>query len=81
VSELGRGTYRLLRGRVALGSGDTPEAAKDAAAALDHFRLSDAPWWIAKAIRVLQRAAETDSALIAEVEQIEHALGVAGPTR
>jgi hypothetical protein len=81
VSELGHGTYRLLRGRIALGNGHKSEAAKHAGAALDHFRLSDAPWWKAKAIRLLERAGAADHPLITEVEQIERALGTAGPTK
>jgi hypothetical protein len=80
VSALGRGTYRVMRGRVALASGDQSGAVTQATAALEHFRTSDAPWWKAKAIRLLERAGAADSPLIAEVEQIERALGVVGPT-
>jgi hypothetical protein len=52
----------------------------DASAALDHFRTSDAPWWKAKAIRLLERSGSANSQLIEEVEQIERALGAVGPT-
>jgi hypothetical protein len=48
--------------------------------ALDRFRVSDAPWWKAKAIRLLDRCGAADEQLVAEVERIEHNLGAIAPT-
>ena len=80
VSSLGRGTYELLRGRLALAQGDESQAREAAAAALGHFRVSNAPWWMAKAMRLGQRAGVADDALAAEVDEIERALGAVAPT-
>ncbi len=80
VSSLGMGTYQLLRGRLAAARGEQGEAILAGRAALDHFRFSDAPWWMAKAIRLLERSGSADADLVAEVEQIEHRLGAIGPT-
>ena len=80
LSSLGRGTYELMRGRLALARGETDPAVEAASAALDGFRVSDAPWWMAKAIRLLERAGAADYGLLAEVFEIERALGAAAPT-
>jgi hypothetical protein len=80
VSSLGRGTYELLRGRLYLARGDNEAAAAAGNAALDAFRISDAPWWMAKAIRLLERAGAADYGLLAEVLEIERALGAIAPT-
>jgi class 3 adenylate cyclase len=74
------GNLHLMRGRVAAARGDTSAAVTNATESLAHFRISDAPWWKAKALRLMQRVEAADSALVAEVEQIERALGGAGPT-
>jgi hypothetical protein len=80
VTSLGRGTYELLRGRLALARDEKDPAAEAANAALDAFRVSDAPWWMAKAIRLLERAGAADYGLLAEVFEIERALGAVAPT-
>jgi hypothetical protein len=80
VTRLGHGTHELLRARLALARGDDGAAAQAARAALDHFRGAQAPWWIAKAIRLLERAGAADEPLITEAAGIERRLG-AGPTK
>jgi hypothetical protein len=80
VTSLGRGTYDLLRGRLFLARGENESAAQAANAALDAFRVSAAPWWMAKAMRLLERAGAADYGLLAEVVEIERALGAVGPT-
>jgi hypothetical protein len=79
-THLGTGTYELMRARLALARKDAASATTAAAAALTHFRLSDAPWWKAKAIRLLERAGAADEQLVAEVENIERLLGSIRPT-
>ena len=81
VSRLAFGTQQLLHGRLSLARGDRPAAAAEGQAALDHFRASNAPWWMAKAIRLVERAAAADSGLISEVVQIERRLGAVEPTK
>jgi class 3 adenylate cyclase len=80
LSSLGRGTYDLLRGRLLLAQGNAPVAADAAAAALERFRVSNAPWWIAKAIRLKLRAGTSDATLEDEVAEIERRLGAVAPT-
>jgi class 3 adenylate cyclase/tetratricopeptide (TPR) repeat protein len=80
VSSLGRGTHQLLRARLTAARGEQDQAASAGRAALDHFRQSSAPWWMAKAIRLLERSAGAGDELIGEVEQIESRLGALGPT-
>jgi class 3 adenylate cyclase len=80
MSLLGRGTYELLRGRLALARGDAAGATDAAKAALTHFRVSNAPWWMAKAIRLMLRAGAPDPALEGEVIEIERKLGAVAPT-
>jgi hypothetical protein len=79
-TSLARGTYELLRGRLALAGGEKEPAAAAANAALDAFRVSDAPWWMAKAIRLLERTGAADYGLMAEVFEMERALGAIAPT-
>ena len=78
VSSLGRGTFEQLRARLLLARGDHAAAAQAARSALDYFRTSQAPWWMAKAIRLMQRAG--DPALEAEASEIERRLGAVAPT-
>ena len=80
VSHLGIGTYELMRARVAEARADTTAAEAAGKSALNHFRISDAPWWIAKAGRLLDRVGAADATLVAEVEQIERELGATAPT-
>jgi hypothetical protein len=69
-----------MQGRVAAARGDKAAAISWANEALARFRVSDAPWWKAKAIRLVERAGGADPELVAEVEQIERSLGVRSPT-
>jgi len=80
-SALAVGTYDLMRGRVAHATGDDAAAAASGNEALARFRVSNAPWWIAKAIRLLERAGGADASLVEEAEGIENALGAVEPTR
>jgi len=80
TGSLGMGTYELLNGRVALAHGDRDNAAAHGRAALDRFRDSHTPWWIAKAIRLLERSDAADAALIAEAAEIERRLGANSST-
>ena len=79
-TSLGSGTYELMRGRVALARGEREAAIQAGTKALAHFRLSNAPWWKAKAIRLLERAKAADIQLLAEVQEIERRLKVIRPT-
>ena len=81
VSHLGLGTFSLMRGRVAAARGKRDDAADLGRDALAHFRTSDAPWWMAKALRLLERLGAADEQLLAEVASIERRLGIAAPTR
>jgi len=80
VSSLGRGTHELLRGRLALARGEAGVASSAAGAALERFRLSAAPWWMAKAIRLLERSGAADHRLVGEAFEIERRLGAVRPT-
>jgi hypothetical protein len=80
ASTLGRGTYQLLGGRLALAQGRQQDALAAAAEALALYRTSNAPWWMAKAIRLAQRAGNDNSTLEREVSEIERRLGAVGPT-
>lgn len=80
ASALGRGSYELLRGRLLLAQSDTAGATEAARAALELFRVSAAPWWIAKAVRLMLRAGAGDAALEREVVEIERRLGAVAPT-
>jgi len=79
-SHLGRGTYNLMRARLATARGDREAVAEAGTQTLAEFRVSDAPWWSAKAIRQLERARVANSAQVAEVEDIERHLGAIRPT-
>lgn len=74
------GTYELLRTRLTLARRENDVAVEAGRAALERFRTSNAPWWIAKAIRLLERAGAADQGLVTEVEQIEARLGAVSPT-
>ena len=81
VSNLGQGTHHLMRARVEAARGDREAAVESGTEALSRFRLSDAPWWVAKAIRLLERADAADTNLVAEAQEIERRLGAISPTR
>jgi class 3 adenylate cyclase len=79
VSRLGHGSYELLRARLSAAQGDDGAAAITGRAALEHFRAAGAPWWVAKAIRLLERANSADYALVGEAFEIERHLGAIAP--
>jgi len=81
VTHLGRGTHSLLVARVAAARGEHAQSMAAGAQALREFRRSAAPWWMAKAIRLMERSGAADPTLVAEVEDIERRLGCAGPTQ
>ena len=77
-SSLARATEELLRARLLLARGELPEAAAQAERTL--ARLGDgAPWWRAKAIRVLEQAGAGDASLAREARSIEEQLRIARP--
>jgi hypothetical protein len=79
---LGRGSERLMRAWLLTAEGELEGAVTAAQAALVEFRVSDAPWWVAKAIRALDGAWAASPEYIAEAEAIEESLklmGRAGP--
>jgi hypothetical protein len=80
VTALGRGTYELFRGRLALAQHNQSAASEAAATALGLFRTISAPWWMAKAMRLRQRAGDADPGLETEVVEIERRLGAVAPT-
>ncbi|MBA2298440.1 MAG: hypothetical protein H0W14_10445 [Actinobacteria bacterium] len=69
AATLGRATSALFSGRLLAARGDDPSG--EATRALAGFRKSEAPWWIAKALRLLA----TPEAL-AEAAELERALGI-----
>ena len=80
ISHLGRGSYELLRARFAAATDDPDTAALAGRQALEHFRIASAPWWMAKAIRLLERAGAADYPLVSEAFEIERQLGAVAPT-
>ncbi len=81
VAHLGRGTLELMRGRVAAARHERAAASAAGRLALDHFRISAAPWWMAKAIRLLERSDSADERLVVEAALIERRLRAAFATR
>jgi hypothetical protein len=79
-TSLGVGTYHLMRARVAAARGNQASAVTSATEALARFAMSDAPWWKAKAIRVLERVGAANRELVTEVERIERLLGARSAT-
>ncbi len=69
VATLGRATFTLLCGKLLAARGEDPR--DEAREALAAFRASQAPWWIAKALRLIA----TDETL-ADAVAIESALGI-----
>jgi class 3 adenylate cyclase/tetratricopeptide (TPR) repeat protein len=78
TSELGRSIESLLRARLLHAERTQPDrVAERARRALKGFRSSKALWWIAKAIRLLDRIGKASSAESAEAARIEESLGIA----
>jgi tetratricopeptide (TPR) repeat protein len=71
---LSRATEAILRGRLLLARGRMEPAAEAAEQALAEA-VDRAPWWRAKAIRVLEQAGEADATLLQEAAAIEARLG------
>ena len=69
VATLGRATFALLCGKLLAAGGKDPS--EEARRALAGFRASKAPWWVAKALRLIA----TDETL-ADAVEIESALGI-----
>ena len=80
VTALGRGTYELMRGRLSSAHDERDEAVDAGRAALGMFRASNAPWWTAKALRLLERAGAASYDELGEAFEIERRLGAIGPT-
>jgi class 3 adenylate cyclase/tetratricopeptide (TPR) repeat protein len=74
IATLARATFALLCGKLVAARGEDPS--DEARRALAGFRTSQAPWWIAKALRLIATP-ET----VGEAIEIEAALGIhsAGP--
>jgi class 3 adenylate cyclase/tetratricopeptide (TPR) repeat protein len=77
TSRLGRGVHGLIAARLATSENHPEEASRGAERALDAFRGIRAPWWMAKAIRLLGSADAADTQTLKEAEEIERSLGIA----
>ena len=75
---LGRGSEALLRARLLAMQGDPRGATEQSQRALSELRACRAPWWIAKAIRVVESAGAAGRDLVQEAEAIERRLGLSG---
>jgi hypothetical protein len=80
VSRTGLGIFELMRGRLAEAHGDRDDSAAAARSALEHFRHGPLPWWMAKAIRLLERVDAADYELVSEAFEIERSLKAIAPT-
>ncbi len=76
TTPLARGTHSLIEANLRLAEGNTDAAVSAAGRAADAFRRCPAPWWISKAIRVLEAAGGASADLIMEADEIERALGI-----
>jgi hypothetical protein len=72
---LSRSTEAILRSRLALARADVETAMAAAEEALAET-AGRAPWWRAKAIRVLERAGAANAHLVDEARSIERRLGI-----
>jgi class 3 adenylate cyclase/tetratricopeptide (TPR) repeat protein len=80
TSTLSRGVEDLLRSRLTLAEGGSISQIEAAGRrGLDAFRTSGAPWWIAKAIRSLERVGAASSEELEEASGIERTLKHVGP--
>jgi len=78
TSEFGRSVEALLRARLLHAEQTHPDrVAESARRALKGFRSGKALWWIAKAIRLLERIGEASPAESAEAARIEQSLAIA----
>jgi tetratricopeptide (TPR) repeat protein len=76
TSNLGKGAHALIEARLHLAEGRRELASTLAGRAAETFRTCPAPWWLAKAIRLLEAAGTASPSLTTEGAQIEQALGV-----
>jgi class 3 adenylate cyclase/tetratricopeptide (TPR) repeat protein len=74
-TSLARATEAILRGRLLLAQGRPEQAVAAAGHALTES-AGRAPWWRAKAIRILDHAGAADGSLIDEATSIEMSLGI-----
>jgi tetratricopeptide (TPR) repeat protein len=80
TSRLGRGSAGLVESWMLRAEGAAETRVGDVArTALEAFRGVGAPWWIAKAIRTLQRTGLASDQEIDEAASIERALRLPGP--
>jgi tetratricopeptide (TPR) repeat protein len=75
ATHLARATEALLRARLLLARGEDSGAVAEAERALAATAAS-APWWRAKAIRILQQAGAAAEPLVDEAKSIEARLGI-----
>jgi class 3 adenylate cyclase/tetratricopeptide (TPR) repeat protein len=76
TTDLGRGSHGLIAARLHLAEGRSEEARTTARGALDAFRRCRAPWWVWKAIRVLEAADAAAPLERKEARRIEAQLGI-----
>jgi ATP/maltotriose-dependent transcriptional regulator MalT len=74
-TSLARATEAILRGRLLLAQGRPEQAVAAAGHALTES-AGRAPWWRAKAIRILDHAGAADGSLIDEATSSEMSLGI-----
>jgi class 3 adenylate cyclase/tetratricopeptide (TPR) repeat protein len=77
TTDLGRGSHALIQARLDLAESRRDEAADRARHALDGFRRCRAPWWMWKAIRVLESAGAATPDEAEEARSIEATLQLA----
>jgi len=77
TGDLGRGTHALIEALLHLAEWRVEPAASTARRAAEAFRRCSAPWWLAKAIRVLEATGAATPELAAEAAEIERSLAIA----
>ncbi len=76
---LTRASHGLITAWYELATGDLPAARSNARAAVDDARACGAPWWEARALRVLEAAGPAEAEHIERRVRLEMALGVQHP--
>jgi hypothetical protein len=79
ASASSRAAVSLMLGRARLATGDRVAAADAGRRAVELARAGDAPWWQAKALRLVQRAGSATAADVAAAAAIESRLGAVAP--
>ena len=77
TSDLGRATHALIGARLDLRQGEEAPSTEKARRALAAFRGCRAPWWIRKALDVLQADGAATAQEIEEATAIDRSLGIA----